>query len=115
MILKGQKGDWDMVHYWRCCTGGPATPTPLGQFYTSDKIVKFDSEEQNYYCWWATRVHNDILIHSILYTHDPTGPHRVLDGTMGRNVSHGCIRLYLQNAEWVYLHIPAGTRVLTYR
>jgi len=39
----------------------------------------------------------------------------VQDGRMGINASHGCVRMYIGDAKWVYTNIPSGTRVLVYR
>ncbi len=32
--------------------------------------------------------------------------------SIGRSASSGCIRMYNKNVEWLYEHIPVGTKVL---
>jgi hypothetical protein len=39
---------------------------------------------------------------------------KVLDGTMGKPASHGCIRLRIEDAKWLY-QLPSGTKVLIER
>jgi L,D-transpeptidase-like protein len=33
------------------------------------------------------------------------------DGSIGYSVSHGCIRMHIPEAEWLFNHIPVGTTV----
>lgn len=37
-----------------------------------------------------------------------------LDGRVGIPLSHGCVRLKIENAKWIYYNIPAGTHVVVY-
>ena len=30
------------------------------------------------------------------------------------NLSHGCVRLQIDNAKWIYDNIPSGTKVVTF-
>lgn len=36
------------------------------------------------------------------------------DGRVGIPLSHGCVRLEIANAKWIYDNIPAGTHVVVY-
>ena len=38
----------------------------------------------------------------------------LVDGRLGINASHGCVRLALTNAKWIYDNIPVGTKVVIY-
>lgn len=38
----------------------------------------------------------------------------VYNGTLGKQVSHGCVRLDINNAKWLYDNIPNGTKVVIY-
>ena len=40
-----------------------------------------------------------------------SSPQYVTDGTMGRPASHGCVRLQLANAKWIYNNVPRGSKV----
>ena len=43
-----------------------------------------------------------------------------MDGRVGIPLSHGCVRLQIDNAKWIYDNIPRGTKssyllILTYK
>jgi lipoprotein-anchoring transpeptidase ErfK/SrfK len=58
---------------------------------------------------YATRIKGGYYYHSVLY--DPTGSY-LIDGRLGMALSHGCVRLDTDNAEWIYINIPDTTAVL---
>lgn len=64
-----------------------------------------------YSCYYFTQYSGNYLFHSILYNQDTF---TVQDGTMGRPVSHGCIRLWIENAKYIYDNVPRGSTVLVY-
>lgn len=37
-----------------------------------------------------------------------------MDGRLGMHLSHGCVRLQIDNAKWIYNNIPRGTTVVVY-
>ena len=37
-----------------------------------------------------------------------------MDGRVGMALSHGCVRLEIQNAKWIYDTIPSGSTVVVY-
>ena len=36
------------------------------------------------------------------------------DGRVGIPLSHGCVRLEIGHAKWIYDNIPSGTHVVVY-
>ena len=111
MILKGSKNNWKELYYWDCNDGAPESETPTGEFTTALKILYFG--EDDYRCWYATQFWGDYLFHSVLYEIDDA-PKVITDGRMAMNTSHGCVRLNLENAKWMYDNIPEGTKVVIY-
>ena len=107
IIFKRSASNWSLLKYWDCCVGAPATPTIKGTFTTGYKMYSF-GEKKGYSCYYATQIHSDYLFHSILYY---ANTRNVMDGTMGAQVSHGCIRLWIDNAKWIYDNIHSGTKV----
>ena len=105
-------GAWTKIHTWQNTMGADATPTPTGEFTISDRVYYFDSGYSR--CFYATRVSGSIMIHSVLY-YQNAGPTQVMDGTLGANISHGCIRHPLEGCKWIYYNIPAGTKCVIYR
>ena len=112
-IYKGSKGKWKEVKYWPCGDGAPSTPTIEGTFTVGIKMYYFDTGSNNR-CWYATQFRGNYLFHSVLYKRLPESRSYVVDGTLGRGVSHGCVRLKKENARWIYNNIGRGTKVVVY-
>ena len=108
-IYYGSKGNWAQKHYWSCTTGAAATPTVKGSFTVQSKGLAFGS---GYTCWYYTQFYGNYLFHSVLY--NPGSKTSIQDGRLGINASHGCVRLSLANAKWIYDNIPRGTKVYIY-
>lgn len=108
-IYYGSKGNWVEKKYWSCTSGAAATPTVKGSFTVQSKGLAFGS---GYTCWYYTQFYGNYLFHSILY--NPGSQTSVQDGRLGINASHGCVRLSLTNAKWIYDNIPRGTKVYIY-
>ena len=110
-VFNGKKGNWNLVHYWSCSAGAPSTPTVKGYFTVGNRGTNF-GEDKGYTCWWWTQFYGDYLFHSVLYY--PYSKTAIQDGRLGMNLSHGCIRLHIDNAKWIYDNIPRGTKVYVY-
>ena len=110
-VFKGSKGDWRLIKFWSCCTGAYSSPTVKGNFTTSGKTYHF-GEEKGYTCWYATSFYGNYLFHSVLYV--PGSKSSYVDSSLGYNISHGCVRLAISNAKWIYNTIPSGTHVYVY-
>ena len=108
-IYRGSKGNWAEQKYWSCTTGASGSPTVKGSFTVQSKGRAFGS---GYTCWYYTQFYGNYLFHSILY--NPGSMTSVQDGRLGINASHGCVRLALGNAKWIYDNIPRGTKVYVY-
>ncbi|BBH27184.1 hypothetical protein SG0102_21180 [Intestinibaculum porci] len=116
-IYKGSQDNWKKVRSFLCTVGKPSTPTTSGVFHigqTKGKYVKaryFDSYPSR--CWYPTRIHDGYMFHSVLYK-IASKPGALNNGTLGANLSHGCIRLAINNAKYIHDVIPAGTTTVIY-
>lgn len=108
-IFYGSRGNWGLVHFWQCSTGAAATPTVLGEYQVTGKGYSFGS---GFTCYYWTQFYGDYLIHSVTYYQNTF---TVMEGKMGVNISHGCVRLPIERAKWIYDNIPYWTKVVTYR
>ena len=108
-VYYGSKGNWTEKKYWSCKSGASSSPTVKGSFTVQSKGPSFGS---GYTCWYYTQFYGNYLFHSILY--NPGSKTSVQDGRLGINASHGCVRLALSNAKWIYDNIPRGTKVYVY-
>ena len=110
-IYKGKEGNWINIKRYSCGDGKSSTPTIEGTFTVGIKLWYFDSGSAR--CWYATQFSGNYLFHSVLY-YQNSYPADVMDGTLGAGVSHGCVRLEVSNARWIYDNIPRGTKVVVY-
>lgn len=110
MIFQGSRGNWAPLHDWVCSPGKPSTPTVRGYYTVGYRGTHF-GEDKGYTCYYWTQFYGDYLFHSILYY-----PYsmRVQEGILGQQLSHGCVRLSIENARWIYDNIPSGTLVYSY-
>ena len=108
-IFTGAKGNWTLKHYWQCCVGKSSTPTVSGSFTVGSKGYSFGTS--SYTCYYYTQFYGNYLFHSVLYY---AGTKKIKDGTMGKAVSHGCVRLTIEHAKWIYDTIPRKTKVRVY-
>jgi lipoprotein-anchoring transpeptidase ErfK/SrfK len=95
------------IHTMPCATGKRYTPTPKGTFKMKP-IGKF-LYDRKYHCYlkYVIRFKGSYLIHSV----PVSAAGKVLDRTIGKPASHGCIRLRIEDAKWLY-QLPSGTKVL---
>ncbi len=111
-IYQGSQGNWNAVQYYTCCVGKKSTPTITGSYTLGSKGLYFNTQD-GHRCWYFSIIHGNYYFHSVLYDRSPA-PVNVVDGTLGAQVSHGCIRLALEDSKWIYDNIPAGTTVYIY-
>ena len=121
-VYKGSKGSWTRIKDWDCTHGG--SDTPNGVFAIDDHVTKRDAT----WGWadfdyssaaFACHISAGNYFHSILFDKGTRGnpykqSYRILDDQLRTTYSHGCIRLELENAEWVWDNIPFGTKVVVY-
>lgn len=103
-IFEGEKGNWQLLHSFLCASGKNITPTVRGTFEVNGRGTRFGSSvgAKN----WV-RFYGNYLMHSV--TIDSQG--NILDTTLGKRASHGCVRMSMEDSKWVYDNIPDGTTV----
>ena len=113
-IFTGGKGRWTLQSYWLCTTGKASTPTVLGEYTITGKGYSFNGALSlpAYTCYYYTQFYGNYLIHSVEYYQNTFN---VLDSRLGQNLSHGCVRLPIEQAKWIYDNIPYGTKFVSYR
>lgn len=109
-VYRGGRGSWTEVRSMACSCGKRSTPTVRGTFSVGSRGYSF-GENKGYSCYYWTQFYGDYLFHSILY--NPYS-HVVQDGRLGAGLSHGCVRLAIGDAKWIYDTIPRGTTVVSY-
>ena len=109
-IFAGSKGNWSTVKYISCSPGKPSTPTVKGEFKVTGRGLSFG--KPSYDCWYYTQFYGDYLFHSVIY--NKGSKTSIQDGRLGMQLSHGCVRLNINDAKWIYDNIPNGTKVIVF-
>jgi lipoprotein-anchoring transpeptidase ErfK/SrfK len=95
-----------------CSAGTAAKPTPTGRFFIQNRGEFFFSEKyQQGGKWWVSfRDWGIYLFHSV--PTDRNGEIIPEEATkLGQPASHGCVRLSMADARWLYDTIPEGAPV----
>jgi len=104
----------ELIREMICSGGTEEKPTPLGEFVTSDKGLDFWSGKYNMRAYYWIRFNGDYLFHSVPFDKDRNIIEEEYE-KLGSPASHGCIRMELDDAKWLYENIPLGTRVIIYQ
>lgn len=101
-ILSGSRGNWKMSRRFSVTTGAPSSPTIKGVFQTTGfkrPNLSTDSRAR-----WCTQIKGGYFFHTILAS----------TSELGHSQSHGCVRLAVPDAQWIYNNINRGTTVVIY-
>ena len=104
---KNSSNKWILLYKWISTIGKPSTPTIKGTFYVSGRKPYFGSS--TYRVKYATRIRGSYYYHSILFNAQGT---EIIDDKLGMALSHGCIRLAVENAQWIYDNILDTTTII---
>lgn len=106
----------ELIGKMKCSTGlpGKATATPLGTYSAggpSGRGEWYYFKDFNCYAKWGYYIVGGIMFHSVIYSRG-----KMLNTTsvrkLGHPASHGCIRLKVEHAKWIYDNCPKGTTVV---
>ncbi len=108
-------GKWKPVRAMLCSVGTGGT-TPNGTFYTKGKW-NWGELINDVYGQYCTHITGDILFHSVYYMkkYDKSSQATRQFNRLGTAASHGCIRLSVMDAKWIYNTCKVGTKVTIYR
>lgn len=105
--------EYELVETFICSTGLNDT-TPRGIFSATTEPLDRWHYFYNFECWaqYAWKIVDDYYFHSVIY--DEKDESTLRWGSvyaLGHKASHGCIRLEVEAARWIYEHCEAGTIV----
>ena len=102
------------VKRFACSVGLPSTPTPIGTFYTPAKY-RWHVLMGPSYGQYCTRITGSILFHSVAGRNMTSYNLNARDyNKLGQPASHGCVRLNVRDAKWIYDYCPLKTKVTIY-
>ncbi|MDO4740424.1 MAG: peptidoglycan-binding protein [Eubacteriales bacterium] len=116
------EGYTSLVREMICSTGTVETPTPVGVYSEKTGPLNVWHKFRVYHCWaqYSYVIEGGIMFHSVLYynrVNEETGEETpgYLDKAsvenLGTRQSHGCVRLEVEDAKWIYLNCPRNTEV----
>ncbi len=97
----------DLIKTMVCSTGIESKPTPMGYYYMDGKGKYFFSEKYGqggYY--WMNFLDNIYLFHSVPVDYNKNIIKNEAQ-KLGEKASHGCVRLSMNDAKWLYSNVPA--------
>ena len=112
---RDENGEYTVpVRQMLCSTGMKATPSDVGDWVLNGRHATwciFPKWGNSYARYW-TRINGSIAFHSPIYTAVSNSAMKISSYKMlGQRASHGCIRLAVWDAKWIYDNVGAGTVV----
>ncbi|WP_054645562.1 L,D-transpeptidase [Secundilactobacillus oryzae] len=103
------------VKYTMYCSTGKGNSTPIGTFHVeAERGTSFFNQESgegaNYWVSWKD--HGIYLFHSVPVDKDGHYIKSEADRLGKEANSHGCVRLTIADAKWVYENAPYGMKVV---
>ncbi len=108
-IYEGYNNNWGLIKEFDSSTGIEGKETPKGIFSVTNRGDWFYSEEFNQGAKYWVQFMGDYLFHSVPF--DET-QENIVDYTLGTPASHGCIRLAVDDAKWLYDNITDNTKII---
>ena len=110
----GSNGYIIPVKRFACSVGLPSTPTPTGTYYTPAKY-RWHTLMGPSYGQYCTRITGSILFHSVAGYNKTSYNIKASDyNKLGQPASHGCVRLNVRDAKWIYDNCALKTKVTIY-
>lgn len=96
------------VRYMIVSTGDYDTPTPKGTFSMGGRFVRFGYFSLGVYGQYWRQISGAIYTHSVLYLRRDANSYTGSYSRLGRRGSHGCVRLPVPDARWIYYNLAPG-------
>lgn len=102
----------DSVIYTMVSSTGMDGSTPVGEYHVTTRGAHFyNPSEQMGADWWVGFIDATYLFHTVPTT-EAAGDYIESEAVkLGRPASHGCVRLTVSDAKWLYDYLPAATPV----
>lgn len=107
-ILKKQKDKWLSEKTIICSTGKNISPSLRGEFEIQDRGEWFYSQRLGSGGKYWVRYNGSYLFHSVAMDKNK----QIIDPTLGRKSSSGCVRMGVEDAKWFYENIEKGSLVV---
>lgn len=107
-----ENGDYTVpVRYMVTTSGSYSTPTIKGTFNMAENYVRFGLFSCGVWGQYWRQITRAFYFHSLLYSRHSANSYTNSYNKLGTRASHGCVRLYVPDARWLYYNCPPGTVV----
>lgn len=100
-----------LVKEFVCSSGESGYDTPKGTYTIKERGYSFYSSKYKEGAYYWVQFMGNYLFHSV-----PFDKNQVIETAevqkLGQKASHGCVRLAIDDAKWIYDNIPRGTSVV---
>ncbi len=114
VFSRDENGEYTVpVRYMLCSTGTSSSPTRSGTFHLKSYRVRFGlfANTDVYGQYWS-QIDGRMYFHSILYSKRDASTYTGSFNNLGKRASHGCIRLTVPDARWIWYNAAPGTTVI---
>ncbi|MBR0267291.1 MAG: peptidoglycan-binding protein [Clostridia bacterium] len=114
VYTRDEEGNYTIpVRQMLCSSGKVGTDSPVGDWVLNGRKARwcYFPKWGDYARYW-TRINASVAFHSPIYS--AVSVKAIKEGSyemLGNRASHGCIRLALADAKWIYDNVGAGTVV----
>ena len=117
-VYRWLNGHYDhLIKSMICSTGVGEDATPKGIYVSPGHRDGQWHYFVDYNCWaqYAFVITGNILFHSVLFSQQDEDTMRMSTlNNLGRKASHGCVRLRVEDARWIYEHCGEGQVIEVY-
>lgn len=111
-VYRHKKGEQYTPYKAFVCSSGAATP--IGTFSLGEKM-RWHVLNGPSYGQYCCRIYKGFLFHSVWYHHPSKDSQSYVQyNRLGTTASHGCVRLTVWDAKWIYDNCPSGTKIMIY-
>lgn len=108
-VYEGSNNNWNLIKEFPSSTGIDGEETPKGIFAVTNRGEWFYSEEFQQGAKYWVQFMGDYLFHSLPFDESQNN---IVDYTIGEPSSHGCIRLEVEDAKWLYDNVDNDTKII---
>lgn len=111
VYTRDEDGAYTVPVRYMLCSTGLGSRTPVGTFSMGAYRLRFSlfDRDGRYGQYW-TQIRRAIYFHTTLYTRRDAASYQASTfRELGEKASHGCIRLTVPDARWMWYHIAPGT------
>lgn len=106
-VLKKSNNSWQFEKTITCSTGKNTSPSIRGEFTIKDRGKWFYSDRLGSGAKNWVRYNDSYLFHSVAMDKNQN----IIDPTLGRKSSNGCIRMSVDDSEWFYNNIEENSSI----